>query len=745
MAGMAAKRDSIMKRYRWCVVAMMASIAFASTVSNSGPASGQRGIDDLRLKAAANEPGAWLTNGRDFAQTYFSPLTDINAANVGKLGFAWQYAIDSEDGMEATPIVVDGVMYATGPRGAVYVVDAKTGREIWKFVPDLDPNIARKVCCGPVNRGAAVWKGIVYVASLDGFLYALDAADGHVLWRADTVADHERGYTVTGAPQVAGDVVVIGNAGAELDARGYVTAFDLKTGRQRWRFFTVPGDPRNGFEHAELAVAAKTWDPHSRWDVGLGGTAWDSFAYDPNLDILYVGTGNGAPHARQIRSPAGGDNLYLASILAIKPRTGRMLWYYQTTPADNWDYTATQKMIMADLDIGGRKRQVIMQAPKNGFFYVLDRRTGELLSAKPYATVTWASHVDMKTGKPVETGQGDYSKEPKMVFPGAGGGHNWQPMSYSPKTGLVYIPVMESAAIFTMPTEPFQYERGGDNEASVYLYPVPGSWGFDRGWAKELLPPIEKLAKGQPDYTVRGWLRAWDPVKAKVVWEVNTSGPWQGQIFSTWNGGGVMSTASDLLFQGRGTGQLEILDARTGQQVASIDVGSSMMAAPMTYLIDGEQFVAIMAGIGGARGKTYPPESAAYLYGNKGRIVAFKLGGGVVPRPPAVVREPQDLPPTKARIGTADQVSRGGLLFQRNCSLCHTNNGASGSIPDLRKMTAKTHEEFFDIVLKGIRANKGMGSFGDILSRREAEDIDAYLRDLAWTDYERRHPQAPVH
>jgi len=741
-----------MKLNRAYVFIAIAGIGLAAAAMNFGSATAQRdaqreqrGIDDSRLKAVEAEPGAWLTNGRDFKQTYFSPLTEINAANASKLGFAWEYDVDSQDGMQTTPIVVDGVMYATGPKGAAFAVDARTGREIWKFVPDVDPDIARKVCCGPINRGSTVWKGIVYVASLDGFLYALDATHGRVLWKAETITDRERGYTVTGAPQIAGDVVVIGNAGAELDARGYVTAFDLKTGRKMWRFFTVPGDPKKGFEHPELAEAAKTWDPNSRWDVGLGGTAWDSFAYDPDLDILYVGTGNGSPHAREIRSPSGGDNLYLASILAIKPKTGRMLWYYQTTPADNWDYTATQKMIMADLNIGGRKRQVIMQAPKNGFFYVLDRLTGELLSAKPYATVTWASHVDMKTGKPVETGQGDYSKEPKMVFPGAGGAHNWQPMSYNPKTGLVYIPVMESAAIFAMPKGTFQYKRGGDNQGSVYIYPVRGSWGFDNSWAKELLPPIEKLAKGQPDYTVRGVLRAWDPIKAKVVWEVDTSGPWRGEVFSTWNGGGVMTTASNLLFQGRGTGKLEILDARTGQQVASIDVGTSMMAAPMTYMIDGEQYVAIMAGVGGARGKTYPPESAAYKYGNKGRIVAFKLGGGSVPHPPMVVRGPQDLPPPVARNGTADQVTRGGLLFQTNCSLCHTNNGASGSIPDLRKMTAQTHSEFLDIVLKGIRADKGMGGFGDILSRREAEDVHAYLIDLAWSDYEKRRPATTVH
>jgi quinohemoprotein ethanol dehydrogenase len=351
----------------------------------------------------------------------------------------------------------------------------------------------------------------------------------------------------------------------------------------------------------------------------------------------------------------------------------------------------------------------------------------------------------MKTGRPVETGQGDYSKTPKMVFPGAGGAHNWQPMSYSSSTGLVYIPVMESPAIFTMPKAPFDYQRGGDNQGSVYIYPVPGSWGFGREWAKDLLPPIEQLAKGQPDYTVRGALRAWDPVNGKVAWEVDTSGPWKGQIFSTWNGGGVMSTAGNLVFQGRGTGQLAVLDARTGKSVANIDVGSGMMAAPMSYLIDGKQYVAIMTGVGGARGQTYAPESAAYKYGNKGRIVVFKIGGGKVPHPALVTRDAQDLPPLAARIGDAAKIKRGGVLFQRNCALCHTNNGASGSIPDLRRMSAKTHAEFFDIVLKGIRSDKGMGNFGDILSRKDAEAIHAHLIDLAWADHEARPRRPKVH
>lgn len=703
--------------------------------SGCGPAAGEPGaITAERLLDSAGAPHDWLTGGRDWQQSYYSPLKRINRENVSALGFAWQYEIDTTDGFEATPIVVDGVMYSSGPKGAVYALDARTGRERWTFAPNIDPDLMQKLCCGVVNRGVAVWKGKVYVASLDGYLYALNAASGAVLWKADTITERQRGYSITGAPQVADKVVVIGNGGAELDARGYITAYDLDTGKQAWRFFTVPGDPAKGFEHPELAMAAKTWDPQSRWDVGLGGTAWDAMAWDPKLNILYVGTGNAAPWYRKLRSPAGGDNLFLSSILAIDPKSGRLLWHYQTTPAESWDYTATQKMILADLLIKGRRRQVLMQAPKNGFFYVLDRKTGELLSAKPYVPVNWATHVDLATGRPVETGQGDYSAEPKLIFPGSAGGHNWQPMSFSPATGLVYIPAYQFPMIYTLPARKFTYQRGAANTAVSVIFPTPGPFGLDGEAAKDL-PPIAELAKGQPDYRPRGFLIAWDPVAAKEVWRVDTSGPWTGHFFASWNGGGVMSTGSDLIFQGRSTGELAILDARSGRSLGAIDVGTSMMAAPMTYSIDGEQFVAIMAGLGGALGRTSLPGTAAYRYGNRGRIVSFKLHGGAMPkRTPITHTAQKPSPPPVARRGTAAQIRAGAELFQRHCALCHA--AAGGKVPDLSRMSAQTHADFLAIVLKGSRAERGMGNFSNVLSPSEAERIHMFAIELQWKNHE---------
>tara|TARA_R110002110_G_C13470525_1_gene721019 strand:+ start:137335 stop:139560 length:2226 start_codon:yes stop_codon:yes gene_type:complete len=692
-----------------------------------------------RLLQLENEPQTWMTGGRDYQQSYYSPLQQINAANVDQLGYAWHYDLESEHGYEATPLVVDGVMYGSGPMGTAFALDARSGKELWSFTPEIDLSFVRKVCCGVVNRGVVLDGDRLFVGALDGYLYALDKADGTVLWRVDTFTDRERGYTITGAPYIANGLVIIGNSGAEFDARGYITAYDVRSGEQRWRFFTVPGDPRKGFEHPELEAAAATWDPESLWQVGLGGTVWDAMAYDPLLNLLYVGTGNAAPYPRKLRSPAGGDNLYLSSILALDPDNGKLRWHYQTTPGDNWDFTATQKMILADLDIAGATRKVLMQAPKNGFFYVLDRVTGELISAQPYANVTWASHVDMATGRPVETEQAEYFNAPKLIFPGPQGAHNWQPMSYSPSTGLVYIPVKEAGAIWTMPEEPFEYQKGGLNSHSLYVFPTPGEWGLDSPLAKTL-PPLEELGAGQPDTTIRGVLRAWNPVTQKLAWERDTSGPWTGNMNAFWNGGGLMSTAGDLLFQGRGTGELVALEASTGKELHSIDVGLSMMAAPMSYAVDGVQYVAIITGIGGGNGNDYVPGMAAYTYGNKGRVVAFRLGGAEVPKRAQVERENAGLvEPAFARRGTAAQQELGARLFVRNCAKCHANiDGRGSGIPDLRLMSESTHREFAQILLEGTRAGRGMGNFADLLSSAEVEALHVYLIDEAWKLWEKQ-------
>ena len=377
-------------------------------------------IDEARLKAADTEPQNWFTLGRDQNQTYFSPLAKIDATNVGRLGFAWQYDLATARGQEATPIVVDGVMYTSGTWGYVYAVDAATGKELWKFDPQADPRWARNPCCDLVNRGVAVWKGKVYVASVDGHLHAIDAKTGKQVWNADTFADadHKQSYSSTGAVYMAGDLAVIGTSGADMDkggVRGFVSAYDVNTGKLKWRFYTVPGSPGQPYEDTALAIADKTWDPHRSVDYKGGGTVWDGFAYDPDLNLVYFGTGNAAPYDLRLLGPKQTDALFTASILALHADTGHLAWYYQTTPGDHWDFDAVQKLILADLKIDGVTRPVIMQANKNGYFYVLDRQTGKLLSARNFTYVNWASGIDMKTGRPQVTKQADWFSGPKSL------------------------------------------------------------------------------------------------------------------------------------------------------------------------------------------------------------------------------------------------------------------------------------------------------------------------------------------
>jgi len=721
---------------------VLAALALLIAGCGGGDGASQPGKAAIEQHAAAASAD-WLTGGHDQAETYFSPLARIDTSNAAQLGYAWNYDLQTTHGQEATPVVVDGVMYAAAPWGIVHALDARTGKELWSFDPKNDPAITNKVCCGIVNRGLALSHGKVMIASLDGRLFALDARTGTMAWQVDTIVDHERGYTITGSTYVAGDVVVIGNSGAELDARGYVSAYKIDSGELAWRFYTVPASATGPFENPELEAAAKTWDPKSRWEVGLGGTVWDGMAYDPELNLLYVGVGNSALYPRKLRSPSGGDNLYVSSILALNPGTGRLVWHYQTTPGDQWDYTATQKMILAQLQIDGRERRVLLQAPKNGFFYVLDRATGELLSAEPYAPVTWATGVDKTTGRPIESPQGDYSDAPKLVFPGPAGSHNWQPMAFNPGTGLVYIPVLVAPAVFWVPDAPFVYEKGGINTGAMYAFPArnAGDWGLESAAARHL-PPLSKLAAGLPDPTIRGMLRAWDPVAHRVVWEVDTSEHWLGEMNSIWNGGGVMTTAGNLVFQGRSTGYLYVYRADNGQQLAAVNVGTSIMAAPMTYELDGVQYVAVQAGYGGALGGVHPVGTAAQRYGNAGRIVVFKLGGGAVPLPAELHQDTAMPRPAVERFGSASEIDAGNALLKRHCTRCHSNE-APGAIPDLRRMSAQTHKEFDAIVLGGSRAAKGMGSFKSLITPTEARDIHAAVVASAWQAYEAQQQEVP--
>lgn len=677
-------------------------------------------VTDARLRAADAEPQNWLTSGRDAAGTYFSPLASINKTNVQRLGLAWEYRLGTKRGLEATPIVVDGTLFTSGNWGRVYALDAATGRERWTFIPRVNAEYARRACCDAVNRGVAVWRGRVYVTTLDGYLYALDAQTGAVRWKADTFVDRTRSYTSTGAPQVAGNVVVIGNAGADLNVRGYLSAYDLVTGELRWRFFTVPRDPSLGQDHPDLGPAARTWDPHSLWSFGGGGTVWDSMLFDPKLNLLFVGTGNSAPYPAWQRSPAGGDNLYLASILAIDPDSGRLKWFYQTVPAESWDYTATAKMVMADITIGGRRRPVLMQAPKNGFFYVLDRQSGELLAADKYVAVNWADHVDLKSGRPVLTGLADYSVEPRIVFPSAVGAHSWHPMAYSPQTGLAYIPAIESAMVYAnlMPA------RQGPPDPTQWLNVYTS---FPEEYEPDVLrqqfgvaaPPLADLERGQSIPRRRGVLRAWNPQTGKVVWERESA---------FYADGGTLATGGGLVFQGGLSGELIALSADDGQELLRLQTGSSMIAGPMTYSVGGVQYVAIMAGLGGAEGWVFPRGSAAYKYGNEGRVLAFKLDGAPPHLPTAIVETLPAEPP--AQVATAEEIAHGESLFVQNCAMCHANSGR-GLLPDLRRLSPGTHAAFDAIVRGGALTASGMPGFSDRLSEADAHQVHAYLIDEA--------------
>jgi quinohemoprotein ethanol dehydrogenase len=717
-------------RYAALLLACAALAPMSQTAIAGAPAAGN--LDAARLAGADGEPQNWFTGGRDQDGSYYSPLTGIDAKNVKQLGFAWQYDLGNPmRGQEATPIVIDGVMYTSGTWGYVYALDAATGKELWRYDPKPDYFAGRHPCCDLVNRGVAVWKGRIYVASVDGRLHALDAATGKKIWVADTIADHKLPYSSTGAPQIAGDVVVIGNSGADMGhtaVRGYVSAYDLASGKFKWRFYTVPPAVGQPYENPELAQADKTWDPHRKPEFNGGGTAWDGFAYDPALNLVYFGTANAAPYDLRQLGPAKLDSLFTASIIALDAATGRMAWYYQTTPRDSWDYDSVQKLIMTDLGWEGASRPVIMQASKNGFFYVLDRKTGQLLSAKNFTYVNWASRIDMKTGRPVVTKAADWYSSPKNVYPSWAGGHTWNPMSYSAQTHLVYIPVIDLSAVWVD-----MLHNGGRVKFLDGFFTVQGIYPddtYDAAALKSLygpVPDLQTLRATRKVNLVRELLRAWDPVAQKTVWEHETSSGIRGYD------GGAMSTAGNLVFQGRGSGELWVYAADTGKVLKVIKTGSHIMAAPMTYSINGEQFVAVQAGYGGTAITVgpIPPSSAALKYQNTNRVIAFKLGGGPVPNPPARIEEPFPKPP--AQTAAQPQIDAGEVKFVEECSRCHVFGPSS--TPDLRKLNAGLHAAFKDIVLKGVLAPSGMERFDDLLSEKDADNIHAYLIDQSWAAY----------
>jgi len=531
-------------------------------------------VSDARLESARAD-GEWLTHGGDYAETRYSTLDQITRDNVARLGLAWSVEVGSQDGdQEATPLVADGVLYSTTTWSVTFAVDLRTHELKWIW----DPGAPRgremggpRYCCGPVNRGPALWGDKVYVGIIDGRLAALNAETGAVEWIVKTTPYDDR-YSITGAPRVVDGKVVIGNGGGDAGARGFVTAYDAETGEQVWRAYTVPGNPALGFESKAMEQAAETWSGEW-WEPGGGGTAWDAFAYDPELRLLYVGTGNGGPWNRDLRSPDGGDNLYLASIMALDVETGELVWHYQTTPGESWDYTAVQQMILTDLVIDGEERQVIMQAPKNGFFYVLDRATGEFISAAPISRLNWASGIDA-AGRPIVRPEARYGTDPVVLHPGPRGAHNWHPMSFNPETGLVYIPGQDNS---------FTYRA----DLSQSLGIVFGGRGRGRGGQAPSAPPVTPPFIGAvPPENEPGFLVAWDPIAQEERWRLT---------YETRENSGTLTTAGGLVFHGTARGEFAAHDALTGELLWEAQLLPTI-ASPVTYEIDGTQYVSVMAG-----------------------------------------------------------------------------------------------------------------------------------------------------
>jgi len=658
-------------------------------------------VDAARLTNADADPGNWMSYGRTYSEQRFSPLKQINDQNVGQLALAWYVDLDTRRGQEATPIVVDGVMYFTTAWSKVFAVKAATGEKLWSYDPKVPPEWAVNACCDVVNRGVAVWQGKVFVGTLDGRLVALDAASGKLVWETLTI-DPKFPYTITGAPRVVKGKVLIGNGGAEFGVRGYISAYDASSGKMVWRFYTIPGDPSQPYESPILEKAAKTWTG-TRGKLAAGGTVWDSIAYDPDLDLIYFGVGNGTPWPRRTRSSQGGDNLFISSVVALKAETGEYVWHYQETPGDAWDFDSAESIVLADLTINQSPRKVLLHAPKNGFFYVLDRATGELLSAKPYTAVSWAASIDLKTGRPVENPQARYEEgKGGPVAPGPLGGHTWHSMSFSPLTNLVYLPVQDSGFMYKA-DEHFKQNAVGYNVGIDFVA---------AGMPQQ--PEIKKAILS----TIKGHLSAWDPVQQKEIWRVDRPTPANG---------GVLSTAGNLVFEGTAQGNLEAYRADNGQKLWSADAQSGVVAAPMTYTVNSEQYVAVLAGWGGvfslATGEVALSTARPQ---NIRRLLAFKLGSKAS-LPPLPQFTPPQLKPPKSTASAAT-VHKGEALYQSICSPCHGDVAVSGGVlPDLRYSGTLDNDQWFEIVLKGQLKQAGMVSFDKDLSHDDAAAIRAYV------------------
>ncbi|MGC1271538.1 MAG: PQQ-dependent dehydrogenase, methanol/ethanol family [Croceibacterium sp.] len=684
------------------IVVALAAALLVQGCGSSAPEAGN--VTEERLLAKDDNGDDWLSHGRTYAEQRYSPLEDINDKNVGDLTLAWAVEFDTSRGQEATPIVVDGIMYLSTAWSKVMAVEAATGKVLWKFDPQAEGAKGAHACCDVVNRGVAVWEGKVFVGTIDGRLISLDAANGKKLWDVVTV-DQSKPYTITGAPRVVRGKVLIGNSGAELGVRGYISAYDANSGKLAWRFYTVPGNPADGpdgaaSDEAFAKFAGKTWNGNW-WEMGGGGTVWDSIVYDAEFNQLLIGVGNGSPWNHRARSAGKGDNLFLSSILALDPDTGKYKWHYQVNPAETWDFTATQQITLADLTIDGKVRKVAMQAPKNGFFYVIDRSNGKLISADEYAPQNWAERIDLVTGRPVERPEARYENATYLGWPGGIGAHAWHPMSYSPKTGLVYIPAMHVPLAYA---DDVNYERhiGRWNTWVNFQAPpegtVPGKTPLERR---------ANLAKRN-----KGMLVAWDPVAKKARWSIDMPWPWNG---------GTLATAGNLLFQGDPYGIFRARAADTGKELWHFNAQRGVVAGPVTFRANGEQYVAVLAGYGGSMGVATQTDFARRPPLN-GVLLAFKIGGkGTMPKVPPAEQRP--LVTSNERF-TPAQLAEGGKQFVTYCTICH-----SGPVnPDLfRSQVAADKAAWQSVVIDGALSGNGMISFKPWINAEQAEAIRAFV------------------
>ncbi len=694
-----------MKRQRRSFSTLTAAAALLISLSSIGMEPASAGgspapVNAARLDSAERDNSNWLSYGRTYSEQRYSPLAKISDSNAKQLGLAWYADLDTDRGQESTPLVIDGMLYVSTAWSMVKAYDAKTGKPLWSYDPQVPRELGVNGCCDVVSRGIAAWNGKIYVATFDGRLIAVDAKTGKDVWSVVTV-DRTKPYTITGAPRVFKGKVVIGNSGAEYGVRGYISAYDAETGKMVWRFYTVPGNPAEPFENKAMEMAAKTW-AGEWWKEGGGGTVWDAISYDPELNLVYFGVGNGLEWPRARRSADKGDNLFLSSIVALNADTGAYVWHYQATPGEEWDFDAVQQLMLADLELGGKRRQVLMQANKNGFFYVLDRRTGQFISAKTFVNINWAKGIDEKTGRPIENPGIRYSStgKPVQMMPGPDGAHTWHPMAFSPKTGLVYIPAQEIGKKFT-PLKDFQIS--------------PEGWNL--GVAVDGTPEPKK-----------GYLLAWDPVKQKEVWRADHRGPWNG---------GAVATGGNLVAQGDAAGYFNVYRADTGEKLWSTFAQSAIMAGPVTYEVDGEQYIAVLSGWGSAFSLQAGRVAASSgNLRNVSRVLVFKLGGTAT-LPPLEPRQLVINPP--ADTANAATIATGGALFGRFCSVCHGESAVGGGVvPDLRASSFLGNDFFYEIVLNGAMKDNGMASFKSILDHQKVEAIRAYVIHRANED--KQHP-----